>query len=147
MSTAVVVGSGPNGLTAACVLARRGVSVTVVEAAGRPGGGARSTELTVPGLIHDECAAIHPMGVASPAFEELGLTENGVEWLWPEVDVAHPLEDGSSGAMYRWVPCTWSSAWSRETASPKSPILTKPSEDMSRLPGLMSRWIMCRSWR
>ena len=103
MSTAVVVGSGPNGLTAACVLARRGVSVTVVEAAGRPGGGARSTELTVPGLIHDECAAIHPMGVASPAFEQLGLTDHGVEWLWPEVDVSHPLEDGTSGAMYRSV--------------------------------------------
>ncbi len=103
MSEAVVVGSGPNGLTAACRLASRGVAVTVVEAAERLGGGARSSELTVPGLIHDECAAIHPMGVASPAFETLGLTEHGVEWLWPEVDIAHPLEDGSSGAMYRSV--------------------------------------------
>jgi phytoene dehydrogenase-like protein len=103
MSTAVIVGSGPNGLSAACRLAREGVSVTVIEAAGRPGGGARSSELTEPGLIHDECAAIHPMGVASPAFEDLGLERHGVEWLWPEVDVAHPLEDGTSGAMYRSV--------------------------------------------
>ena len=103
MSSAVVVGSGPNGLTAACLLAGRGVSVTVVEAAERPGGGTRTSELTLPGLLHDECAAIHPMGVASPAFEELDLASHGLEWLWPEVDVAHPLDDGSAGAMYRSV--------------------------------------------
>lgn len=103
MSEAVVVGSGPNGLTAACLLAEKGISVTVIEAAERPGGGTRSTELTLPGLVHDECAAIHPMGVASPAFEALGLERHGVEWLWPEVDVAHPLDDGPGGAMYRSV--------------------------------------------
>lgn len=103
MSSAVVVGSGPNGLTAACILAGSGVSVRVIEAAERPGGGARSSELTLPGLVHDECAAIHPMGVASPAFEELDLVSHGLKWLWPEVDVAHPLDDGSAAAMFRSV--------------------------------------------
>ena len=103
MSTAAIVGSGPNGLTAAALLARRGVEVTVIEAADRIGGGSRSDELTVPGVLHDSCAAIHPMGVASPAFEELELRRFGLEWLWPEVDMAHPLDDGPAAAMVRSV--------------------------------------------
>lgn len=98
-----MVGSGPNGLTAAALLARRGVEVTVVEAADRIGGGSRSDELTLPGLIHDSCAAIHPMGVASPAFEELGLEKHGLQWLWPEVDMAHPLEGETAAWMVRSV--------------------------------------------
>lgn len=103
VSTAVVVGSGPNGLTAAALLARRGVKVTVVEAADRIGGGSRSDELTLPGLLHDSCAAIHPMGVASPAFEELGLQRHGLEWLWPEVDMAHPLDGEQAAWLVRSV--------------------------------------------
>lgn len=103
MSTAAVVGSGPNGLTAAALLARRGVDVTVFEAADRVGGGSRSAELTVPGVIHDSCAAIHPMGVASPAFEELGLDRHGLQWLWPEIDMAHPLDREQAAWMVRSV--------------------------------------------
>ena len=103
MSTAAVVGSGPNGLTAAALLARSGVDVTVIEAADRIGGGSRSAELTVPGVLHDSCAAIHPMGVASPAFEELGLERHGLEWLWPEIDMAHPIEGEPAAWMVRSV--------------------------------------------
>ena len=68
MSSAVVVGSGPNGLACAAALAREGVDVTVLEADERIGGGARTGELTIPGLLHDECSAIHPMGSGSPCF-------------------------------------------------------------------------------
>lgn len=103
MSTAAIVGSGPNGLTAAAILARRGVDVTVIEAADRIGGGSRSAELTVPGVLHDSCAAIHPMGVASPAFEELELERYGLRWLWPEVDMAHPLDSEPAAWMVRSV--------------------------------------------
>ena len=74
---AVVVGSGPNGLAAAIVLARAGVSVRVLEAADTVGGGARSAELTLPGFVHDVCSAIHPLGVASPFFRTLPLAEHG----------------------------------------------------------------------
>ena len=73
MSSAIVVGSGPNGLACAATLASRGVEVTVIEAAAVIGGGTRSSELTVPGLLHDECSAFHPMAVSSPAVASLGL--------------------------------------------------------------------------
>ncbi|MGC4961219.1 phytoene desaturase family protein [Gordonia sp. DT218] len=101
MTTAVVVGSGPNGLAAAIRLAQAGLDVTVFEAQDRPGGGTRSGELTVPGLIHDECAAFHPTGVASPFFASLGLERHGLRWLWPEIDLAHPLDDGRAGLAGR----------------------------------------------
>ncbi|MGE7435558.1 phytoene desaturase family protein [Kitasatospora sp. NPDC001175] len=101
MSTAVVVGSGPNGLGAAIRLAQAGLSVTVLEAADRPGGGTHTSELTLPGLLHDDCAAIHPTGVASPLLSSLGLERHGLRWLWPEVDLAHPLDDGRAGVLSR----------------------------------------------
>ncbi|MGJ9412626.1 phytoene desaturase family protein [Aeromicrobium sp. CF4.19] len=101
MSTAVVVGSGPNGLAAAIVLAQAGLDVTVVEAAETIGGGTRSAELTVPGLVHDVCSAVHPMGVASPFFDSLDLGAHGLQWAWPEIDVAHPLDHGRAGVLVR----------------------------------------------
>ena len=101
MSTAAVVGSGPNGLAAAIRLAQAGLEVTVVEAHDRPGGGTRTSELTVPGLLHDDCAAFHPTGVASPYFASLNLERHGLRWLYPEVDLAHPLDDGRAGLAGR----------------------------------------------
>src|ERR687896_2540976 len=101
MSDAIVVGSGPNGLAAAVTLAREGVSVTVLEAEDTVGGGARSGELTLPGLVHDHCSAVHPMAVGSPFLRSLDLERHGLEWRWPEVDCAHPLDDGSAGVMLR----------------------------------------------
>ena len=100
MSRAVVVGSGPNGLTAAVVLARAGLDVTVLEAAERIGGGTRSDELTVPGLLHDRCSAVHPLGIASPAFAELGLEAHGLRWSRPSVDLTHPLGDGEVAVLW-----------------------------------------------
>ncbi len=107
MSTAVVVGSGPNGLACAATLASRGVAVTVIEAAETIGGGTRSSELTVPGLLHDECSAAHPMVVSSPAVVSPGLEleRHGLEWCWPEVDLAHPL-DGGGAKMARSLEAT-----------------------------------------
>src|SRR5262249_46916414 len=81
MTEAIVVGSGPNGLSAAVTLARAGVRVTVLEAADSIGGGSRSAYLTRPGLIHDVCSAFHPTGVASPFLRSLSLAEHGLEWL------------------------------------------------------------------
>jgi phytoene dehydrogenase-like protein len=101
MTTAVVVGSGPNGLAAAIRLAQAGLEVTVLEEADRPGGGARTSELTVPGLLHDDCSAFHPGGVVSPYLRSLDLHNHGLEWLWPEIDLAHPLDDGRAGVLSR----------------------------------------------
>jgi phytoene dehydrogenase-like protein len=101
LSDAIVVGSGPNGLACAVELARNGVGVTVLEAEDEIGGGTRSSELTVPGLLHDECSATHPMAAGSPFLNSLDLDKHGLEWLWPEVDLAHPLDDGSAGVMVR----------------------------------------------
>jgi phytoene dehydrogenase-like protein len=103
LTEAIVVGSGPNGLGCAVELARNGVDVTVLEAADRIGGGARTSELTVPGLLHDDCSATHPMAAASPFLRSLDLGRHGLEWLWPEVSLAHPLDDGSAGVMLQSV--------------------------------------------
>lgn len=98
---AVVVGAGPNGLAAAVHLARHGVDVQVLETRDTVGGGARSGELTVPGVIHDHCSATHPFGVGSPFWQEIDLARYGLVWKWPEVDCAHPLDDGTAGVLYR----------------------------------------------
>jgi phytoene dehydrogenase-like protein len=99
MSSAIVVGAGPNGLACAAILAKRGVEVTVIEAEDRIGGGTRSSELTVPGLLHDECSATHPMAVGAPAAVELELERHGLTWAWPEVDLAHPLPGGGASFL------------------------------------------------
>lgn len=103
MSTAIVVGGGPNGLAAAVTLARSGVRVTVLEAADEVGGGTRSREAILPGLLHDDCSAIHPMAVGSPFLSGLDPERHGLQWRWPQVDCAHPLDDGSAGVLYRSV--------------------------------------------
>ncbi|WP_156748195.1 NAD(P)/FAD-dependent oxidoreductase, partial [Mycobacterium sp. 1465703.0] len=101
MTTAVVVGAGPNGLAAAIHLARHGVAVQVLEARDTAGGGARSAELTVPGVIHDVCSATHPWAVGSPFWRELDLQRYGLTLRWPEIDCAHPLDDGTAGVLYQ----------------------------------------------
>jgi phytoene dehydrogenase-like protein len=101
VTTAVVVGAGPNGLAAGIQLARHGLDVQVLEARDTVGGGTRSGELTVPGLIHDHCSATHPMGVGSPFWKEIDLERYGLVWKWPEIDCAHPLDDGTAGVLYQ----------------------------------------------
>jgi phytoene dehydrogenase-like protein len=103
---AVVVGSGPNGLAAAIELARRGKRVLVVEGADLVGGGTRSAELTLPGFVHDVCSAVHPMAAASPFFRTLTLAEHGLDWVQPDVPLAHPLDDGTAAVLDRSVDST-----------------------------------------
>ena len=98
---AVVVGAGPNGLVGAITLARAGRKVLLVEAAPTLGGGMRSAELTEPGFVHDICSTVHALGVASPALRDLALAEHGVEWVDPEIQFAHPLDDGRAALLYR----------------------------------------------
>jgi len=104
--SAVVVGSGPNGLTAAVELARNGAGVLVVEAADRVGGGASSEELTRRGFVHDVCSAIHPLGIGSPVFASLPLGEHGLQWVHPGNPLAHPLDDGSAAVLARSIEST-----------------------------------------
>ena len=168
MSSAIVVGSGPNGLACAVALARAGVEVTVLEAEGEIGGGARSGEATVPGLIHDFCSAVHPMAVGSPFLNSLGLERHGLEWRWPEVDCAHPLDDGTAGVMYRSVDATREAlgddgrTWARLFGAPSrsfeslSEDLFRPVLHVPRHPLRLARFgipaatpaaVLARAWR
>jgi phytoene dehydrogenase-like protein len=103
---AIVIGSGPNGLAAAILLARAGHPVTVHEASAQIGGGARSAALTIPGFTHDLCSAVHPMAICSPCFEEFPLAAHGLEWIHPEAPLAHPFDDGSAVLLERSIDAT-----------------------------------------
>ena len=97
----VIVGSGPNGLSAAVALALEGASVLVLEMKDEIGGGTRTAELTLPGFAHDVCSAVHPMGVLSPFFRTLPLEEHGLRWIRANASVAHPLDDQPAVMLHR----------------------------------------------
>ncbi len=103
MTRAVVVGSGPNGLAAALTLAAAGVEVTVLEAAETPGGGTRSVEATVPGVLHDECSGFHPLALDTAFSRSVDLASAGLRFAWSDVEYAHPLDAGRGGAVVRSV--------------------------------------------
>jgi phytoene dehydrogenase-like protein len=168
LSDAIVVGSGPGGLACAAALAREGVKVTVLEAAETIGGGTRTSELTVPGVLHDECSAFHPMAAGSPFLNSLGLEPHGLEWRWPEVDLAHPLDDGSAGAMLRSLDRTVEglgadgAAWRRLFGASAAafdqlsedffqPILHVPKHPIRLvrfgLPAAMPATVLARAWK
>ena len=113
----VVIGAGPNGLTAAVELARAGLAVQVFEAAGTVGGGARTEELTLPGFRHDPCSTAHPFGAGSPVFNALPLREHGLEWVHPEVPMAHPFPDGTAAVLARGVGATAASLGARDAGT------------------------------
>jgi phytoene dehydrogenase-like protein len=168
VSDAVVVGAGPNGLACAVALARAGLSVTVLEAEETIGGGARSGELTLPGVVHDLCSAVHPMAVGSPFLQSLDLRRHGLEWRWPEVDCAHPLDDGSAGVMLRSVAGTAEAlgsdgpTWRRVFGAPAATFhalaedLFRPVAHVPRHPMRLVRFgaaaalpatVLARAWR
>lgn len=103
VTSAVVVGSGPNGLAAALTLAAEGIEVTVLESSDRVGGGTRSSELTLPGLVHDECSGFHPLAVDTAFSRRFDLAAAGLRWRWAEVEYSHPLDGGRGAAAYRSV--------------------------------------------
>ncbi|URM89096.1 NAD(P)/FAD-dependent oxidoreductase [Streptomyces sp. MRC013] len=117
MLDAVVVGAGPNGLTAAVELARRGFSTAVFEAKGTVGGGARTQELTLPGFRHDPCSAVHPLGAGSPAFRAMPLGRHGLEWLHAPLPMAHPFDDGTAAVLSRSVAETAASLGPRDAGA------------------------------
>ncbi|MBV9096149.1 MAG: NAD(P)/FAD-dependent oxidoreductase [Streptosporangiaceae bacterium] len=98
---AIVVGAGPNGLTAAVTLAQAGLRVRVYEGAATVGGGARTEQLTLPGFRHDPCSAVHPLGAGSPVLRALQLERYGLSWVQPALPLAHPFPDGSAAILAR----------------------------------------------
>jgi phytoene dehydrogenase-like protein len=96
---AIVVGSGPNGLAAGIVLARAGLHTVLREGQATLGGGLRSAELTLPGFVHDVCAAVHPLALSSPFFRTLPLAQFGLEWVQPPAPLAHPLDGGTAAVL------------------------------------------------
>ncbi len=101
MPDVIVIGAGPNGLTAAAYLARAGLSVLVLEAKDEPGGAVRTREVTLPGFHHDLGAAFFPFGQLSPALVPLDLPGAGLVWKHAPVDSAHPAPDGTCASISR----------------------------------------------
>lgn len=150
---AIVVGAGPNGLTAAITLARAGLAVRVYEAMDTPGGGARTRELTLPGFRHDPCAAVHPLGIGSPAFRAMPLERHGLRWVQPGIPLAHPRPDGSAAVLardlaetaasfgragpgYRRLMAPFIGQWDRLAAD----VLRPPAAGLPRAPWLLARF-------
>jgi phytoene dehydrogenase-like protein len=96
-----VIGSGPNGLAAAIVMARAGFTTEVREAQTTAGGACRTMELTLPGFQHDFGSAVHPLAAGSPLFQRLPLSDYGLEWLHHDAPLAHPLDDGTAVVLER----------------------------------------------
>ena len=130
---AVVVGSGPNGLAAAVELARNGNRVAVLEGKSTIGGGARSAEITLPGFVHDLGSAIHPLGYASPFFRSLPLEEHGLEWIHPDVPLAHPFDGGEAAVLERSIEAT--AAGLGHDAAAYRRLMEPGSADASRIAG------------
>jgi phytoene dehydrogenase-like protein len=103
---AIVIGSGPNGLAAAITLARAGRSVRVYEAQPTIGGGTRSAALTEDGFVHDVCATVQAIALASPFLATLPLADHGLELAHPEAPCAHPLDDGTAVVFERSLDAT-----------------------------------------
>ena len=101
MTTAHILGSGPNGLAAAIVLAQAGLAVEVYEAQPTPGGACRTLPLTLPGFFHDFGSAVHPLAAGSPFFSTLPLANHGLHWIHGEAPLAHPLDDGTAVVLER----------------------------------------------
>ena len=148
---AIVVGAGPNGLSAAVALAREGLDVLVMEGAAEPGGGARTAELTLPGFKHDVCSAVHPLAAASPFLASLPLHEHGLEWIETPLACAHPMADRPAALLARDPQSTAAglgndgTAWSRlvdpllESWPDLLPELLGPLQ-WPRHPGAMARF-------
>ena len=164
---AVIVGAGPNGLSAALTLARAGCSVLVLEQASTIGGGTRTAELTLPGFRHDVCSAIHPFGAASPAFAEHELERYGLEWIHPEVLASHPLDGGGGGALLADIHATGATLgvdakaytkrmsalvgrWPRVAPSVFGPLVRLPPHPLavarSLLPGTLPATTFAKQW-
>jgi phytoene dehydrogenase-like protein len=103
---AVVVGAGPNGLSAAITLAEQGLSVHVVEAADAVGGGARTAELTLAGFHHDVGATVLTFGTSSRFFARFATTAQAVEFIHAQAPLAHPLEGADAVLLERSVETT-----------------------------------------
>jgi len=101
MQRACVIGSGPNGLAAAIVLAQAGLRVEVYESETEPGGAARTLPLTLPGFLHDFGSAVFPFAAGSPFFTTLPLANYGLEWVHGEAPLAHPFNDGTAAVLDR----------------------------------------------
>ena len=161
---AVVVGSGPNGLAAAVVLAEHGRRVLVLEGRETIGGGTRTEELTLPGFRHDVCSAFHPLGAASPLFGRLPMERLGVRWIVPDIQVAHPLDDGRAAALRRSLDATcarlgpdgdvWRRAvgrvvegWDGLAHALMKPLLTRPFPSIALAPGLLPASVFAKRFR
>jgi phytoene dehydrogenase-like protein len=128
---AVIIGSGPNGLAAAIILARQGWKTLVIEARNTPGGGMRSSEVTLPGFIHDICSSVHPLAASSRIFTQFPLDKFGLRWIYSPSPVGHPLPKDQVVLAYPSIADTASQLGKDERAY--THLFTRLSQNYPRL--------------
>lgn len=93
-----VIGAGPNGLTAACYLARAGAKVLLVDRHHECGGGLITDEWS--GFRFNTHAKLMMMMDVMPPYGDLDLAGWGCSYVAPDVPVAILTRDGRAMCLY-----------------------------------------------
>ena len=82
------------------------------------------------------------MAVGSTVLNSLGLERYGLHWRWPEIDCAHPLDNGDGGVLQRSLNDT---AAGLASDGPRwRSIFGKPSATFDVLPASTYARVFCR---
>ena len=95
----IIVGGGPNGLTAGAYLARAGARVLLIERRHETGGGLVSEDFSA---FRFNLHAIYMLMMdVMPPYDDLDLYAEGCVYLQPEVQVSLLTRDGKALTLYR----------------------------------------------
>jgi len=106
----IIIGAGPNGLAIGAYLSKAGQKVLLLEKRLEEGGGLMTEQVTLPDFYHNTHAVYKMMVDYAPVYTDFQLEERyDVHHIFPELQCAMPLSDGSCLCMYQDVDKTCAS--------------------------------------